>query len=249
MTENATSFGANARRYAEGRPGYPGELFDWIVSEAPGTACAIDIATGSGQAALSLAERFTHVFASDISEEQIAHAPIAPNITYAVASAEKTGFASGVADAVTVATALHWFDFPKFWEEVRRICKPGALFCGWTYGLTEAEPEVQRELLDEVLAIADPYWAEGNRLSLRGYQRDEIGFPFEEVTPPAIRMDLDWSVPRLIQMLETWSAVTRARADGHSATLDDLMEDAVRKFGDAPRRVSMPLTIVAGRVA
>lgn len=249
MTENATSFGANARRYAEGRPRYPEELFDWIVSQAPGTACAIDIATGSGQAALSLAERFTHVFASDISEEQIAQAPAAPNITYVVSPAENTGFASGVADAVTVATALHWFDFPKFWEEVRRISKPGALFCGWTYGLTEAEPDVQSELLDEVLTIADPYWAEGNRLSLRGYPREEISFRFEEVTPPSIHMDLEWSVPRLIKMMETWSAVTRARADGQGAKFDGLMEDAVRKFGDVPRRVSMPLTIVAGRVA
>ena len=29
-------------------------------------------------------------------------------------------------DAITVATALHWFDWDRIWDEVRRVARPPA---------------------------------------------------------------------------------------------------------------------------
>lgn len=246
---NATSFGAHARAYAAGRPGYPPELFDFIAREAPARRAVLDVGTGSGQAAIALAERFDRVYATDISAEQVAEAAKAPNIAYSVAPAEASGLPDSSVDAVTVATALHWFDFSVFWDEVRRVSRPGGLFCGWSYGLIEAEPEVDRLLLRPLSELVDPYWAEGNRLTMRCYPRDEIGFPFEEVSPPPVTWKPEWTLSRLIQFAETWSGTTLARADGKAGELDRIESEALETLGDRVFDLTLPLAVVAGSIA
>ena len=64
--DNARTFGAQAQTYASARPHYPPELYDWIASQSPALDKVWDVGTGSGQAAVSLAERFSQVYATDI---------------------------------------------------------------------------------------------------------------------------------------------------------------------------------------
>ena len=160
--ENAMTFGAQAQIYASSRPHYPSELYDWIAEQAPATDKVWDVGTGSGQAALSLAEKFSQVHATDIDNEQIAHAAEHPRIHYGQAPAHSSGLPPNSVDAVTVATALHWFDHKLFWEEIRRVAKPNALFCGWTYHRCYTDPDVHEQLIEPVLEIIEPYWAEGS---------------------------------------------------------------------------------------
>src|SRR5579864_4799887 len=87
-------FSGHAADYAAYRPGYPPALFELLASLPRRRALALDCATGSGQAAVGLAERFDHVVAIDASSEQLARAPRHPRIEYRVARAEETGVAS-----------------------------------------------------------------------------------------------------------------------------------------------------------
>ena len=57
-------FSGHASGYASFRPRYPEALFDFVAALTPGRSLAWDCATGNGQAALGLAERFTRVIAS-----------------------------------------------------------------------------------------------------------------------------------------------------------------------------------------
>ncbi|MEM9810991.1 MAG: methyltransferase domain-containing protein [Pseudomonadota bacterium] len=245
---NATIFGSAAKAYKQARPGYPDALFDWIAAEAPATTAVWDCGTGSGQAAASLAERFDTVFATDISEQQIAEAIRRPNISYLVAPAEASGLADHAVDAVTVATALHWFDFDRYWDEVRRVLRPGGIFTAWTYGFMNTDEETSRLLIKPILDLVQPYWSGGNLLSLRGYPLDEIKFSLKPVHPPNISMNLAWSVDRLIAMIETWSGVRLARAEGGLAGQIDAIEDEARAvFGERIVSLSMPIRTIAGR--
>ena len=248
MTDNASSFGSHAALYVAGRPTYPEELFSWIAEQAPGRDAVWDCATGNGQAAVSLAQHFGKVLATDISEGQLAQAPAHPCIAFSVGPAEASGLPQASVDAVTVATALHWFDFSLFWDEVSRVARPGGLFCAWTYDPAVGEGAAQTLLLDPILELVDPYWSEGNRLSWRGYPRDEISFPFEEITPPSFDLRPGWDVDQLAAFVATWSAVTKARDEGYGPQLDELIQRAKADLAGRSLEIKMPLTVVAGRI-
>ena len=80
--EEEDHFSRQASLYARHRPRYPARLFSYLAAVAPGHRLAWDCGTGSGQAAVGLAEHFEQVVATDLSAEQIAHAPSHPRIRY-----------------------------------------------------------------------------------------------------------------------------------------------------------------------
>src|SRR5579864_4097159 len=102
-------FSTQAASYAAFRPTYPRALFEFVAASATGHTLVWDCGTGSGQAALALAEDFERVIATDTSAKQLAQATPHPRIEYRVAPAEASGLSDHAADAVTVAQALHWF--------------------------------------------------------------------------------------------------------------------------------------------
>jgi ubiquinone/menaquinone biosynthesis C-methylase UbiE len=157
-------FSQQAAEYAKYRPTYPHALYKCIFSHVHHFDCAWDCGTGNGQAAVALAKKFKQVIATDVSETQILHAQSRTNIIYQVCPAEKTPFSSHSFDLVTVAQALHWFDFDLFYPELKRVLKPHGLFAAWSYGLARVDPQVDRVIdffYDQLLA---PYWDPRRRL-------------------------------------------------------------------------------------
>src|SRR5215213_1501492 len=103
-------FSKQAADYAKWRPGYPKELIEYIISFVQHRNTAWDCATGNGQAAILLADHMDHVFATDLSAEQLKYAKPHPKITYSQSSAEHTQFEPNTFDLVTVAQSYHWLD-------------------------------------------------------------------------------------------------------------------------------------------
>lgn len=246
---NATIFGSKAKAYREARPGYPGALFDWIAEQAPAHGAVWDCGTGSGQAAISLSERFDQVFATDISADQIAAASERENIQYSVAPAETSGLADGSVDAVTVATALHWFDFDRYWDEVRRVLRPGGLFFAWSYAHFCFDGAVEEAWMAKVRPMIDPFWGEGNRIIERGYDDVDVRCPFDRLETPLFKIDDLWPLERILTFGESWSATMRLREDeDRAADLDKLIERARAKLGPGPYKVEAPIHVLAARV-
>src|ERR1043165_2722415 len=104
-----------AKRYADFRPLYPVALFDYLATLVPRNSLVWDCACGNGQATHNLAERFDKVVGTDASREQIASAKPRPNIEFRVAPAEESGLVNESVGLITVAQAIHWFDFERFY--------------------------------------------------------------------------------------------------------------------------------------
>lgn len=239
-------FSAQAGAYARHRLNYPPALFEFIASLAPGHDAAWDCATGNGQAAHGLRAHFARVFATDASSEQIAHALPGDGIDYRVATAESSGLGDASVDAVTVATAFHWFDQQAFAREVRRVARPGAVVAVWTYGWSETSAEVDAVLRGAIGPELEPFWADEVRLAWRGYA--DAHFPFEPVATPEFEVRRSFTADDFVAYARTWSAVQSCRA----ATQTDPFEthgDALRAaWGDTSREVIWPLSVRVGRV-
>ena len=197
-------FSTQSADYARFRPRYPRALFSWLASVAPGRACAVDVATGNGQAALALAEEFAEVVAVDASAAQLAEAPARPNVVYRVGQAEATGVAGASADLLTAAQAFHWFRQDAFFAEAARVLRPGGVLAVWSYGLMSVTPAVDalvQQLYGDVLGS---YWEPERRMVEQEYAG--VTFPFTPIPAPPFEMALEWDLAALLGYLRTWSA-------------------------------------------
>ncbi len=127
-------FSTQADDYIRYRPSYPPELFIWLAAQTEEHETSWDCGCGNGQASVGLAPFYRQVIATDPSLKQIEKARPHERIRYAVATAEESGLADGCADLILVAQALHWFDFERFYTEVRRVARPGGVLAALSYG-------------------------------------------------------------------------------------------------------------------
>lgn len=241
-------FSGHAKSYAEARPGYPVDLFDWLASLCGGRALAWDCATGSGQAALMLAKHFDAVIATDASAEQIANAVRAKNVEYHVAPAEHSGIPGASVDLVTVAQALHWFDLDAFHAEAKRVLKPDGVLAAWGYHLTRVSSPIDRAIDLFDAEIVGPYWPPERR-HIDAHYRD-LEFPFARIDAPEFAMRLEWNRKQFLDYIGTWSAVQRYRhSKGHDPLAWLENEIAACWRPDEVLDVSWPMFFLVGRNA
>lgn len=222
-------FSENSQNYLKYRPGYPEELFVFLQKLLNEKTRAWDCGTGNGQVAVKLADFFEEVYATDISLPQLMNAVHKPNIHYTRQRAEKTNFADSFFDLVTVAQAIHWFDFEGFYKEVHRTLKPQGLIAVMGYGLfrsNEATNEVINHFYREVVGS---YWDDERQYLNDGYTR--IPFPFEEVPTPRLQFHMEWTLERLIGYLETWSAVKKYEKDQRINPVSLIEKELQKSFG------------------
>jgi SAM-dependent methyltransferase len=204
MAEFKDHFSGHAGDYRTYRPSYPPELFTYLATLVPQNGLVWDCGSGNGQASVALAEHFERVFATDASERQIREAEPHPRVEYAVAMAERCPLPDRSAQLVTVAQALHWFDFDGFFKEVKRVCQPGGHLAVWTYDFDSVDPDVDPVLNKFQKDFVEAYWPPERVHVISGYQT--IPFPFEELSPPALEMRARWNLAQLLGYLNTWSA-------------------------------------------
>jgi ubiquinone/menaquinone biosynthesis C-methylase UbiE len=240
-------FSGHADQYALYRPTYPQELFEWLTSHTPEHKLAWDAGTGNGQAAVALAPFFERVLATDLSQNQLANAVSAPNVTYLAAPAEQCPLPDHSADLITVGQALHWFDFEAFAQEVWRVAKPGAFFAAWTYSLCQTDPISDALIGHFYTEIVGPYWDARRRFVDDGYRG--ISLPISEVTAPAFKMEVKWNLTRLCDYLRTWSSVQAYLRTHGQDPVDALQAQLAEQWPlEEARRVFFPLVIRAGVV-
>lgn len=200
-------FSADAVSYANFRPTYPDAIFRFLASIAHEHRAAWDAGCGNGQAALKLAQHFDHVFATDVSAQQLKEAPRHERISYHVARAEQSLLESSSIDLITVAQAYHWFDEAAFTEEVMRVTKKNGVLALWCYGLvtiSETIDKIIRELCYDVLG---DYWEPERALVETNYRT--VTLPFSPLPAPSFLMTAQWSLDHLIGYLTTWSALKK----------------------------------------
>jgi ubiquinone/menaquinone biosynthesis C-methylase UbiE len=247
-------FSGHARDYAEFRPNYPADLAGYLAGQAPGRHLAWDCGTGNGQAAILLGEHFERVVATDPSRQQLRSATPHPKVFYVAATAERTPLADGSVDLITVAQALHWFDFDRFYDEVRRVSRPGAIFAAWCYELARISPEVDRWVEHYYHDVVGKYWPPERRYIEEGYRT--IPFPFAEIQPLEFTIRAEWSLDEFLGYLSTWSAGQRASRELGYDVLRRATTDANGPAGALPdawgtaerRLIVWPLILRAGRL-
>ncbi|MCB7480042.1 class I SAM-dependent methyltransferase [Christiangramia sediminis] len=242
MKDNFSSKSANYKKF---RPGYPSEVYEFIKSKLGSFEYAWDCGTGNGQVAGELAKFFDRVEATDISENQLKNAIQTPAISYSIQPAEKTNFKKDQFDLIICAQAVHWFDFDRFYTEVKRCLKPNGLLVLMGYGLFTSNPETNRVIAEFYEKTIGPYWDAERKYLDEKYQN--IPFPFTEIKTPEFHQIYDWNIEHLLGYLRTWSAVKHYK-NKHNEDPVALIEDSLRETFGNKNKVVFPILFRMGKI-
>jgi SAM-dependent methyltransferase len=241
------NFSNQAEVYAKYRPQYPPELFQYILSFVKEKKLAWDCGTGNGQTAKELSKYFENVYATDISSKQIEHAAKEKNICYAIEPAEQTNIEDSTIDLITVSQALHWFDFDKFYDEVKRVSKQNGVIAVWTYSLLKIDPVTDALINNYHFNTLHDYWDKERKYVDDAYTT--IPFPFEQISSPEFSIELNWNVDDLEGYLNTWSALQKFIKENNYNPVPDLMKEIKRNWpASETRKTIFPIYLKLAHV-
>lgn len=239
------NFSVQSAEYAQFRPTYPQELYEFLLSLLSENNTAWDCATGNGQVARELAKHFKQVFGTDISENQLKHAAQKENISYLVENSEKSSFSDQTFDLITVAQAIHWFDFDAFYAEVKRTLKPHGIFAAFGYGVMQIDTKVDVVITKLYRLILGKYWDEERKYIDEKYQT--IPFPFEEIATPELSIKTIWNFDQLIGYLNTWSALQHYKKANNSNPIEIIITELEEAWDAEDKEVTFPIILRVGR--
>jgi SAM-dependent methyltransferase len=139
--------------YERGRPPYPAEAIDLLVTELgiDPAATVLDLGAGNGRLTRALVGRFARVIAVEPHAEMRARIAVgAPQAEVLEGTAEAIPLAAESVDAVLVGSAFHWFDTSCAVPEIARVLRPrgglGIIASRWVRDTCEWATQIDRIL-------------------------------------------------------------------------------------------------------
>lgn len=165
-----------------------------------------------------------------------------------MAQAEYSGLSDSSVALITVAQAIHWFDFEQFYTEVRRVAQPNALLAVWGYGLLKISPELDNIVSHFYHHVVGQYW-DAERKHLDQEYRS-IPFPFKQLDTPQFKMSLQWDLAELLGYFATWSSVQKMLKLQSANPLDQLAPQLALHWGSPTetRTITWDIYLKAGSI-
>ncbi|WP_033580999.1 class I SAM-dependent methyltransferase [Dickeya chrysanthemi] len=247
-TEEANWFSRGGQNYSQYRPEYPQKLAEYLAKIAPDNQKALDVGCGTGQLTRLLSAYFTSVTGVDPSEDQLQNAFAAPQITYVHSAAECLPAEFSRYNLITVAQAAHWFKLHDFYREVQRVASSQAVIALISYGVLSIEGDVGERFKKFYYEEIDHLWPPERKLVDSGYR--ELYFPFEELSAPTFRIEVDWNMAALLGYISTWSAVRQAQQKEQEHIITRFATELGVIWGnpDSCRKMFWPINMRIGKI-
>jgi ubiquinone/menaquinone biosynthesis C-methylase UbiE len=221
-------FGAVAAAYVTSNVHANGQDLNWIVDVAAltGTERVLDVATGGGHVAFTLAPHSSEVVALDLTHEmlQVAQQEAVKrqllNISFLAGDAQKLPCEDASFDVIVCRQAAHHFpQVRQAVQEWQRVLKPGGkLVLDDSVG--PEEPAIDT-FLQEIEALRDPSHMRSLRVSEWNILLQENGF--------TVRSEREWGI-----FLDVLSWTQRMRTP---ATAVEIIEQRLRSASPAARKL------------
>jgi SAM-dependent methyltransferase len=236
-----TTFDGVALHYDEVRPGYPGKLFDEVVSLSgiPDGGRILEVGCGTGQATAPFARRGYQIHGVELGENlaAVARRNLSgyPNVEIQTGNFEEMPLPEGAFDLLVSATAFHWLDPAVAYRKAARVLRPsGSIALFWNEHVhTDADPGFFRAAQEVYERESPEIWddsyegpPEPQDLADRAGEIEDSGL-FGPVVRSSFRWDQAYDAEGYLRVLDTYSGhrtlgeETRARLYGGISRLID----------------------------
>jgi len=248
MKKVKDKFSDRSEFYKKYRPTYPQQLYDEILKLTPRRNACWDCGTGNGQVAAEVSKYFNKVYATDISENQIANAEKKENIIYKVERAEETSFQNSQFDLITVAQAIHWFDLDGFFKEAKRVAKNRGILCVLGYSLLRIDKTIDGLIDHFYKEIIGPYWNSDREHVDNEYR--SIKFEFEEIKiRKQFSIKVNWTLQEFEGYLNSWSGVHNYMNKNKDNPVVWIMEKLAKHWDEnLVKELRFPIFMKVGRI-
>ncbi len=239
----------NAACYSTYRPEYPEALFKYLASRCENNSGGLDCGSGNGQAAKGLSSYFKYVIATDLSIDLISHGLQLPNVFYVQSRAEQLAIRSHSIDMICIAQAMHWFSLDNFYNEAKRVLKPGGYIAAWCYNQATINPEIDiliSEIYNKISGSTNPSCE-------RQYVYDhysKIPFPFNRILTPNFTITVNWNLIQLLGYMNTWPGILEYQKKYGINIISEMKARFISVWGDQNniKIISWPIYLLLGRI-
>lgn len=238
--EHRRSFDPDAERYAARRPTYPAALFDRLLAygDLGAHSRVLEVAPGTGQATISLAERGWKVTAVEIgaSLAAVARRTLAGvgDVDVITSSFEDWPLPADPFDAFFCASAWHWLDPDTRLTRATRALRPGgALAVVWTHHVAGGTSEFFAAAQDCYRRFDPESYEDGP------FPEDQLPASTGELLDSALVTDVEshrfpvaitYSRNEYLDLLRTYSTTIRL-SSGRREQLLDCLGHLIDRFG------------------
>ncbi|MGP4110897.1 class I SAM-dependent methyltransferase [Streptomyces sp. 4N509B] len=225
--QTAESFGADARRYDQARPGYPDDLVARVVAGSPGPV-VLDVGCGTGIAARQFQAAGCAVLGIE-PDPRMADLARSRGLRVEVATFEAWEPAGRVFDAVVAAQSWHWVDPAVGAVKAAEVLRPNGRLAIFGH-VFEPPAEVAEPFAAAYRRVApdSPFARQPARRPLETYQAGyaRVADALRETErfdePEQWRFDWERSYTRdqWLDLLPTTGGLTRLRPDQLAGILD-----------------------------
>ncbi|KAF8011791.1 hypothetical protein BT93_I0051 [Corymbia citriodora subsp. variegata] len=138
-------------------------------------------------------------------------------------------------DLITVATAVHWFDHPKFYKLAKRLLrKPGGIIAVWGYNDVVVNPEFDT-VSKRIWEASIQFSHSNSKQIIDGYRN--LPFPFESVglghegKPMQLEIPKELLFEGYLKLLKSSSPINLAKEQGVDLLSEEVIKELESSWG------------------
>ena len=239
-------YGADPVGYEDGRPDYPGRVFDVLATRCGlrSAASVLEIGPGTGRVTRRLTAMGARVTAVEPDHALAAYLrdSAGTDVEVREETFEEVFVPDGGFDLVVAAMSFHWIDQDLGLRKVGRVVRPGGwVALWWTLFGDPSRPDPFGEATHHLIETARPTAEDGTRVP---FELDAAGWRYAladgaglvDIDAEVIRWTARLDLPQVRALYSSMIAVRRRPPQERERLLDELISRAATDFGGTVER-------------